>query len=723
MSIYDVVKSEVNINDYASRHLQRAKAGYKYVCPFCGSGDGSSGAKSDSGFQIGSNGDYFHCYSCGEHGDIFKLVMQTEGLESEYEALQSIAQEFNIPLNNNYRSSSVVPKHNGTREVSEGDEMSESQRKALSHACEFISQYVIKCIENFRSGKFPEAYEYLRKRNHTELLDLKLGYELRDDNLDFVCRYNIGYDPEKKRLIFPFVGSDLGYSYYIARDIYNDGKNKYDKPHKVQDPDNPNNKLSISQPLFNPQALEAKTVFVVEGIFDWLTLTYFDNPNAIPLLGTGFNNLLQAIKAKENKPIAIFLFDNDKAGEATTERAVKAWQEAGLPYYVADRSILDGVKDIDELASKIDKETLNDDYTALCSRLNAENIKAVELQPKIQNEAYKSVLERYNVFSLQSTLENVYNLTNAVDPIPTGFKSIDNAFGDGLKPVLYTLGAISSLGKTSLLVQIADHIAKQKHPVLFISIEQGINELNAKSLSRYTKLLPGGDKFASTADEISNKRKRNSWSIDKTQQLLKACNQYAQEAGEYMHIWQADEQPTVAKIREITEQIKNHDGIAPVVFVDYLQLLAPENDRDSDKRIVDKNVMALKHLSREFQTPVIAISSLSRANYAGVVTFESFKESGAIEYGSDVLLGLNPADIDEETSDITNENKLKQTSRKVVRNHKSQLIRNCSLTIIKNRNGAINEDGIPLTFDVLHSLFYETPKQDKKQKRDTVKCI
>ena len=648
--------------------------------------------------------------------------MQTEGLASEYEALQSIAQEFNIPLNN-YRSSSPVPKYNGTREVSEGDKMSESQRKALSHACENISRYVVKCIENFRSGNYPEAYDYLRKRNHTELLDLKLGYELRDDNLNFVCRYNIGYDPEKQRLIFPFVGCDLGYSYYIARDIYNDGKNKYDKPHKIQDPDNPNNKLSIAQPLFNPKALEAETVFVVEGIFDWLTLTYFDNPNAIPLLGTGFNNLLQAIKAKEHKPIAIFLFDNDKAGETTTERAVKAWQEAGLPYYVADRSILDGVKDIDELASKIDKESLNDDYLALCARLSAENEKAIELQPQIQNEAYKSVLERYNVFSLQSTLENVYTLANAVDPIPTGFPSLDNALDGGLVDGLYMLGAVSSLGKTSFLVQVADNIAKQKHPVLFVSIEQGVNELNAKSLSRYTKLLPGGDMYASTAREITNKKKRNEWSIDKYNQLVKACNQYAQDASETMHILQANNQPSVTEICEVVERIKEHDGKAPVVIVDYLQLLAPENERDSDKRIVDKNVMALKQLSRDYKTPVITISSLNRVNYAGVVTFEAFKESGAIEYGSDVIFGLNPANLDEETSDITNDTKLKQTGKKVMRKHKSQPIRQCSLTIIKYRNGALNEDGIPLTFDAMHSLFYETPEQDKKSKRDTVKCI
>jgi replicative DNA helicase len=62
--------------------------------------------------------------------------------------------------------------------------------------------------------------------------------------------------------------------------------------------------------------------------------------------------------------------------------------------------------------------------------------------------------------------------------------------------------------------------------------------------------------------------------------------------------------------------------------------------------------MALKQISRDFSIPVIGISSLNRASYsknnqnggqngAGKVALESFKESGAIEYSSDILIGLN----------------------------------------------------------------------------------
>jgi len=53
---------------------------------------------------------------------------------------------------------------------------------------------------------------------------------------------------------------------------------------------------------------------------------------------------------------------------------------------------------------------------------------------------------------------------------------------------LIILGAISSLGKTSLVLQIVDQIAKQGHDVLFISLEMAQSELISKSVSRHTLL-------------------------------------------------------------------------------------------------------------------------------------------------------------------------------------------------------------------------------------------
>ena len=55
---------------------------------------------------------------------------------------------------------------------------------------------------------------------------------------------------------------------------------------------------------------------------------------------------------------------------------------------------------------------------------------------------------------------------------------------------------------------------------------------------------------------------------------------------------------------------------------------------------MDKAVLELKRISRDFKLPVIAVSSLNRMSYGQRISMEAFKESGAIKYSSDVLIGL-----------------------------------------------------------------------------------
>lgn len=91
-----------------------------------------------------------------------------------------------------------------------------------------------------------------------------------------------------------------------------------------------------------------------------------------------------------------------------------------------------------------------------------------------------------------------------------------------------------------------------------------------------------------------------------------------------------------------------------MVIVDYLQIMGADDPHLSDKQATDMNVLGLKQLSRDLDTPVIALSSLNRAGYGDdaepgkpstqVVTEASFKESGACEYGCDCLIGLERTD-------------------------------------------------------------------------------
>ena len=72
--------------------------------------------------------------------------------------------------------------------------------------------------------------------------------------------------------------------------------------------------------------------------------------------------------------------------------------------------------------------------------------------------------------------------------IPTGFKNFDSILDGGLYEGVYILGAIPSLGKTTLALQIADQIAEAGEDVLIFSLEMARRELMAKSISRLTLL-------------------------------------------------------------------------------------------------------------------------------------------------------------------------------------------------------------------------------------------
>jgi replicative DNA helicase len=91
----------------------------------------------------------------------------------------------------------------------------------------------------------------------------------------------------------------------------------------------------------------------------------------------------------------------------------------------------------------------------------------------------------------------------------------------------------------------------------------------------------------------------------------------------------------------------------------------------------------LKRISRDFHIPVVGISSLNRQNYSIPIGFESFKESGSIEYAADTLAGLQLAGIKE----LDPNEKQKVANREKVNQMKNANPRKLELVLLKNRNG------------------------------------
>ena len=84
-SMFEQTKEAVYLKDYAEAHLDHANGGL--VCPCCNSGTGPKGTPA---FSIDNNTQRWHCFSCGEGGDVFDLAGIVVGTQSRAEQLHAV---------------------------------------------------------------------------------------------------------------------------------------------------------------------------------------------------------------------------------------------------------------------------------------------------------------------------------------------------------------------------------------------------------------------------------------------------------------------------------------------------------------------------------------------------------------------------------------------------------------------------------------------------------
>lgn len=282
----------------------------------------------------------------------------------------------------------------------------------------------------------------------------------------------------------------------------------------------------------------------------------------------------------------------------------------------------------------------------------------------------------------------------------------------GLYPSLIIIGAISSLGKTTFFLQIADQIAKSDTDVLIFSLEMSRYELMAKSLSRETffksREIYSTFDYAKTTMGILCGSRYPSYSEKEVDVIEEAIESYS-TYGRHIFIHEGMGNMGVSEVRKCVEDHIQQTGRRPVVIIDYLQILASANEKGTDKQNVDKSVLELQRLSRDLMIPVLGISSFNRENYNTSVSMTSFKESGAIEYSSDILLGLQYAEVDdiinEGGKDSDKNQKLKELREKNHQAGRKGSLYGIQLKVLKQRNGG--KGSVSFNFYPMFSLFQE----------------
>ena len=407
--------------------------------------------------------------------------------------------------------------------------------------------------------------------------------------------------------------------------------------------------------LWNSAAIKytaGKALFVTEGIFDALSLEELGFP-AVALCGAAnTGRLIQGLDVSKVKPEKIILAgDADAAGHGMNENLREQLTARGIGCAVL--TLPDGCKDVNEALIQN-----RDALQAACEAATAPQ--AIQEQTTLEDEFLAYLSRRGGAWVMS-----------------TGIAGLDKALDGGLHAGLTVLGAVSSMGKTSLMLQMADTLAAAGRNVLFITIEMSRMELIAKSAVRGTQ-------------ERARPLLDGKLPEDKVRKLLSV---YRQKTGGRVELWEPDAPLTPAFLDEkVSAFCEQHEN--PVLFLDYLQLVAPARAGMTEKQTADAAVAMLKQLARRYDMPVVAASSLNREAYrpgSAEPSLSAFKESGSVEYSADLLLLLKyRTEADKEQ---------KAGSRRL------------ALTILKNRFGATGEN-IPLDYEPEKELFRDGTEKD-----------
>lgn len=299
--------------------------------------------------------------------------------------------------------------------------------------------------------------------------------------------------------------------------------------------------------------------------------------------------------------------------------------------------------------------------------------------------------------------------------ISTGFEELDKQINGGLCAGLYTVGAISSLGKTTLMHQIADNIARSGTPVLFFSLEQSTLELYTKSVARINaqQQLRAGKRSDQLKSYCTPAAILRRYGIQAPESQA-AESEYLQQVAENIEVIEGNFSTDIDTIKAYIYRFARQNR-PPVVVVDYLQVLQAGADQSGNtKDNVDHNVVELKRISRDLNIPVIVISSFNRSNYMQPAAFESFKESGGIEYTADTVFGMQLSVLDDDMFNKPDAKTTIKAKRDKISEAKKAIPRKIKLCCLKNRNGTTSFD---CYFDYYpqYDLFIPEGKQEERK--------
>ena len=311
----DEIKLRLKVSQVVSKQVKLKRRGKEFIglSPF-------SNEKTPS-FTVSDEKGFYHCFSSGEHGNIFDFLMKTKNYKFG-EAVRALAADAGMP----------------SYKFNKEDEEKEKRWEIYNSILEKYSKF---CHEELISGKYPEILDYLKKREITkkEVVFFKIGFQPPSN--DFYEKLKFEYDDKqivssgiyyfdenkkkyinrfRNRIIFPVKNLNGFVIALGGRAISKSAFAKYINSPETEFYKKGNNLYNIDAAKeFRGKQDE---VFIVEGYMDVVSLHKFGIQNVVANLGTAMTERqIDLIWKFFNKPI--ICLDGDLSGRKAALRAAE----------------------------------------------------------------------------------------------------------------------------------------------------------------------------------------------------------------------------------------------------------------------------------------------------------------------------------------------------------------------------------------------------------------
>ena len=226
-------------------------------------------------------------------------------------------------------------------------------------------------------------------------------------------------------------------------------------------------------------------------------------------------------------------------------------------------------------------------------------------------------------------IDDLYQLDdpNGVTGIPSGYSDLDQKTA-GLQPGdLIIIAGRPSMGKTSLALNIAEHVGMEAGlPVAIFSMEMGAAQLTMRLLGSVGKLDQHKMRIGQLEDEDWPKLTNALGVLNEAPIFIdegSALNSY--------------------EVRARARRLHRQQGKLGLIVIDYIQLMSAANEQSTENRATEVSEISrsLKALAKELNVPVVALSQLNRSVESRPdkrPMMSDLRESGAIEQDADVIM-------------------------------------------------------------------------------------